>query len=833
MGKKKKKTNRNNGNRFTPGAEQQRVPDEVPDALQSATSTNVVRRESPEPQNRQELLGRLQSLLEQLQAESSQVGGFASLTRSLVEEFKRIAEALIGEHRASMIEAGEIVRRQALLALAEQKRDEGFARERADLDSQLIERRVEATAALESQIAELRQLRLSEIDELVRLEEARSRERMQSERDVWEAEYSRQRASLSALMSEVERQAGINDALQSDLERRRVEFERLELDHEESVSRITTQLQRRREKLDQEVAAASAEEVARLQSLLEASQEVNGRLLQSVRTHEESLESFKLLQQQLGGREPSSVISELRTLSEIVARQREELATRPYEEVRARFEDLDRERQSLMNRISELSHMLQQKDLLASQSNELKNRNIELEAVKSSLEQRSKIFQDQADTAMAEIQRLRSAYERPAEIEARYREIEEPRWSFNEVSRETSTDISESEWLSSIIERCDSYGLSFNPRIIKAFHTSLKTAEWSPLTVLAGVSGTGKSELPRLYSHFGGLYYEPLSVQPNWDSQESMLGYFNSIDNRFDAQPVLRFLAQSQKSRTEEKPGVPGYPGLRDRLCLVLLDEMNLAHPELYFAEFLSKLELRRGKKGQDVPSLPVKIGAGMKPYDLKLGRNVLWAGTMNQDETTKSLSDKVLDRSVIIYFPRPTDLKRRRKLTPLDDDNRGADLPIKTWQKWLSQESGFSDEEIQPYKSFIETMNAALEVAGRAIGHRVWQSIEYYMANYPDVCNASDNGTKKRGMHIAFEDQLVQKVMPKLRGIDTRGRSRDECLDKIRGQIVDGINGDGFNIAQDFDLACELGYGQFIWQSANYLRDEIHDVTASPNAAE
>jgi 5-methylcytosine-specific restriction endonuclease McrBC GTP-binding regulatory subunit McrB len=315
-----------------------------------------------------------------------------------------------------------------------------------------------------------------------------------------------------------------------------------------------------------------------------------------------------------------------------------------------------------------------------------------------------------------------------------------------------------------------------------------------------------------------------------------MLGYFNSIDNRFDAQPVLRFLAQSQKKLTEDKPGVPGYPGLRDRLCLVLLDEMNLAHPELYFAEFLSKLELRRGKKGQDVPSLPVKIGAGMKPYDLKLGRNVLWTGTMNQDETTKSLSDKVLDRSVIIFFPRPTDLKRRRKLTPLDDGNRGADLPIKTWQKWLSQDSGLSDEEIQPYKSFIETMNASLEVAGRAIGHRVWQSIEYYMANYPDVCNASDNGAKKRGMHIAFEDQLVQKVMPKLRGIDTRGRSRDECLDKIRGQIVDGINGDGFNLAQDFDLACELGYGQFIWQSANYLRDEVSEVaevTVSPNAAE
>ena len=102
---------------------------------------------------------------------------------------------------------------------------------------------------------------------------------------------------------------------------------------------------------------------------------------------------------------------------------------------------------------------------------------------------------------------------------------------------------------------------------------------------------------------------------------------------------------------------------------------MNLAHPELYFAEFLSKLELRRGMKGADVPSLPVKIGAGMPPYQLPLGRNVLWTGTMNQDETTKSLSDKVLDRSIIIHFPRPTELKRRLKLAPLDDKNRGQAL--------------------------------------------------------------------------------------------------------------------------------------------------------------
>tara|TARA_Y100001938_G_C8037998_1_gene404493 strand:- start:233 stop:1336 length:1104 start_codon:yes stop_codon:yes gene_type:complete len=294
-----------------------------------------------------------------------------------------------------------------------------------------------------------------------------------------------------------------------------------------------------------------------------------------------------------------------------------------------------------------------------------------------------------------------------------------------------------------------------------------------------------------------------------------MLGFFNSIDNKFDAQPILNFLAQSQKPWSED------YPGLSEAMCLVLLDEMNLAHPELYFAEFLSKLELRRGRKGNDVPWLPVKVGAGMPAYKLPLGRNVLWTGTMNQDETTKSLSDKVLDRSIIVNFPRPTELKRRLKLLPLDDRNRGPALHKAAWQSWLAEGSSFSEDEVKPYMAFIEALNGALSVSGRALGHRVWQSIEYYMANYPEVRAAKNDKSPSRladAMHTAFEDQLVQKVMPKLRGIDTRGKSKTECLDKIRNQLVNGIDGRPFNLTEDFDIACELGYGQFIWQSANYL---------------
>jgi 5-methylcytosine-specific restriction endonuclease McrBC GTP-binding regulatory subunit McrB len=269
------------------------------------------------------------------------------------------------------------------------------------------------------------------------------------------------------------------------------------------------------------------------------------------------------------------------------------------------------------------------------------------------------------------------------------------------------------------------------------------------------------------------------------------------------------------------------------------MDEMNLAHVELYFAEFLSKLELRRGLKGDNVPTLPVKLGVGSDfIYPLPLGRNVLWAGTMNQDETTKSLSDKVLDRGIVINFPRPTTLERRRQLEPL-----GEQAPLmsrRLWESWWCRESKFNDEQILPFKGFVEEMNTSLSKAGRALGHRVWQSIEYYMSNYPDVLEAQrnpDDDKLARAMKIAFEDQLVQKVMPKLRGIETRGTSKSDCLDKIEAQIKEGIKEykkkDGtickplpaaqgeFSIGEDYKLAYEMGYGQFIWNSANYLKDD------------
>lgn len=754
------------------------------------------------------------------------------MNQSEAERLKLLVAELTTDRLDLEEKKTEVTRREQAVIVAEQKRDAGFSDERAALNAELRGKRAQTETeiaaaredkltALELECANLKAQRLERLSEVERAEHDRIRAAIAMEREQWEVSQHQGREQLECDRTELAKQKGLLSALEGHITEREAKLQLAEEHLERKNERLEHLWRKRNDELEEAIEARFAER-RKSHELAESSRsEELSRLRESLQCQTDLLGGFEQLKRQLGGKDPAEIIRDLNSQTEELKRLREELATRPTDEIRERYQELEAKEKHQKARADHLEKQVASSEAALSQTAELRRRNSELDAENRSLVQKAAIFEGAANEAEAELNRLRAAYERPVELAARRREIEIPHVKAEKVKQPDKANIDEMTWLTQIGDACDSYGLHFNPRILKAFHTALKTAEWSPLTILAGVSGTGKSELPRLYSHFGGIVFEAISVQPNWDSQESMLGFFNSIDNKFDAQPVLRFLAQSQKQWVEKRKDSEGYPGLSNAVCLVLLDEMNLAHPELYFAEFLSKLELRRGMKRGDVPFLPVKIGAGMPPYELPLGRNVLWTGTMNQDETTKSLSDKVIDRSIIIHFPRPTELKRRLRLEALDDNNRGKALHLRSWQSWLAQGSQFSEEDVKPFKTFVETMNAALEVAGRAIGHRIWQSVEYYMANYPDVRaaqQASDRDVLASAMHIAFEDQLVQKVMPKLRGIDTRGKSKTECLDSIRGQLVTGIGGNSFNLADDFDLACELGYGQFIWQSANYL---------------
>ena len=406
--------------------------------------------------------------------------------------------------------------------------------------------------------------------------------------------------------------------------------------------------------------------------------------------------------------------------------------------------------------------------------------------------------------------------------EAAKRETIEQSYFTIEEKENDKEIIDEIEWLNNIKNSFKEVGFKFSDRLLYAFHTSLKVGDWNPLTVLAGVSGTGKSELPRLYSRYGGINFLPLAVQSNWDSPYSLFGYYNSLEGKFNATSLLKVLYQAQEDAKNS---------ISDYLTIVLLDEMNLAHVELYFSELLSKLELLRGS---DDVKLEIDI-AEKNPYEIKLNKNVIWVGTMNEDETTKSLSDKVIDRSNLINFPRPNEFVSRNELKELEEAPK---LKREIWENWkwnnvkniLVQDEDTKkenikiitefEEKINNLKAKMEEINGYLKVSGRAIGHRVWQSIENYIRNYPLVLESirkRNSEELEKTIQIAFEDALVQKLMPKLKGLETEGLVREKCLNDISSKIQTYANG----IVSDFDNSLNNPYGVFVWNSSEYLLDK------------
>lgn len=718
-----------------------------------------------------------------------------------------------------------LAERESKIVEAEQARDAGYAELRLALDKELSEKKSKMQD-------ELARIQSQKMDEIQREVEKYREEQMSvllkeigKERELFTKEIEDQRKlaedNLSAQRKHLDEQKGVLASIMQGLDEKKAFLDQ----EQQRLDDLKFDLDARSNDLKDDVARLSQDRVDSIQAELEETKNNNQKLNDAIRTQTSLINSFEHLKARLGGDDPAKVLQELQDHEKVIADLRQELANKPSQAIIQEFERLKENAADLEQKNQSLASEL---DKCRSDISETKNLKYQLEETKRDLQfslQNAEALERENNRITQELARIQAAYESPADKEARYAAIRVPLKQTMikpaEVN-EKNVLVDELVWLDNIQKKSDEVGMHFNTRILKSFHTALKNAEWSPITVLAGVSGTGKSELPRFYSNYGGLNFEPVAVQPNWDCQESMLGFFNSIDNKFDAQEVLRFLAQSQQ------PWEDNYNGTADGVNMVLLDEMNLAHPELYFAEFLSKLEQRRGKKPKDLPSINVKVGAGVEPYPVPLGRNVLWVGTMNQDETTKSLSDKVLDRSVVIYFPRPKTLKRRSKLAELQKPAEG--LNKRQWQKWVVLDaSKYPESLILPYKSYVEQMNDALGAVGRALGHRVWQSIEYYMYNYPDVrakiCELQaanqpleNNSELDAALHIAFEDQIVQKIMPKLRGIDTRGQSKVECLDVIKQLLSSGVNGNAFDLEEDFDLACRLGYGQFMWQSANYL---------------
>jgi len=334
--------------------------------------------------------------------------------------------------------------------------------------------------------------------------------------------------------------------------------------------------------------------------------------------------------------------------------------------------------------------------------------------------------------------------------------------------------------------------LVFPERVLLAFHTSLKVSDISPLVVLAGISGTGKSELPRHYADAMGIHFLLVAVQPRWDSPQDLFGFYNYLEKRYKATELARALVQFElfNQANWDLPEDAEIDNRSDRMLLVLLDEMNLARTEYYFSEFLSKLETRRmvdEKKDEDRARAEIELDMGSllhggKSLRLYPGRNVLFVGTMNEDESTQALSDKVIDRASVLRFWRP------RKTNPdIAQTQQRAPMNGLTFEKWKSWWRPITDLEAHAsdVDTWIEQLNDALTRIGRPFAFRVDRAIRSYVANYPRWVT---NWHK-----CAMADQIEQRIFPKLRGVET-----DQAQDALQaiGRVIDQLEDEALGMA-------------------------------------
>ena len=384
---------------------------------------------------------------------------------------------------------------------------------------------------------------------------------------------------------------------------------------------------------------------------------------------------------------------------------------------------------------------------------------------------------------------------------------------FFDKSEIVRANASEADVLKNLYTLTEASGFELPERLQNAFHTSLKTSDISCLTVMAGVSGTGKSAFPKLYAQSMGLHFLPLAVEPRWDSPQDLFGFLNYMENRFEATTLGRSLVQFDNS-----PFCSPHANMNDQILLVLLDEMNLARIEYYFSEFLSKLETRRNvdlSHKPDYRMVSTEIYAGGRenkelgiensdPIFLYAGKNVLFVGTMNEDETTQSLSDKVIDRANVLYFGKPDRLKNQKQ--QIQQYKNWAPISFDNWKSWYREPEKANIPDFETADELLNDINTTLGELGRPFGWRTYRAIMTYIANHPSVTINGQDSMQP------ISDQVAMRVMPKLRGLDLA--EYDSVFTRLRGQLQ---RIDDPALMEAFKSASESAQGFFDWRGIQW----------------
>ncbi|MFL0167263.1 McrB family protein [Candidatus Clostridium helianthi] len=326
--------------------------------------------------------------------------------------------------------------------------------------------------------------------------------------------------------------------------------------------------------------------------------------------------------------------------------------------------------------------------------------------------------------------------------------------TFEEDAEETKVNLEEDEeekveekvFINNFVKRTKDAGLIYDEKDLINFHTAMKS---SNLVILSGMSGTGKSKLVQMYGEALGLDSSQLNiipVRPSWCDDRDLLGYVDSIHNIYKPgdTSLIDTLVQADKNI--------------DKIYIVCFDEMNLARVEYYFAQFLSILEMDSTKRKVTLYNNDLEnklYNADKYPSQITIRDNILFAGTVNIDESTYHFSDKVLDRANVITLG-SQDLNKIKDVK-FEKQIRCNEIMFTEYNQYkvIQSEVTLKEKELD----LLNILNIEINKTNKnlGVGFRIVRQIDLYLKNIP-----SDSILTREE---AFDLQILQRVLTKIRG--------------------------------------------------------------------
>lgn len=301
-------------------------------------------------------------------------------------------------------------------------------------------------------------------------------------------------------------------------------------------------------------------------------------------------------------------------------------------------------------------------------------------------------------------------------------------------------------------------GLYYEEDVIRAFVSSLAV---SRLVIMQGISGTGKTSLSYAFGKFIGRDALIVPVQPSWKDRTDMLGYYNEFTGNFTETELLCRLYEANDS---------------DAVFITVLDEMNIARVEYYFAEFLSVLEL------PELASRKIEVVSDTRENDpelleggkLTVPDNVWFVGTANNDDSTLSISDKVYDRAMVI------ELQSRAKpfSAPHTEPVSVSATRLSELYSSALKEFPMSSEMSEKIERFDEYLSAHMQIT---FGNRIMTQTRKFVPVFR-ACG----GTEAQAVDLI----LCKKVLRKLESqnpvyVSAQAEGLISALDSVFGEGV------------------------------------------------